>query len=502
MTKRIRIQLVFEYFVDLAAMLAANFIAVILCDVINKIPPLAPDTFIRYILLAVISNLIVFIGFASSLNLSLRSREAETLSVLRNCLLGYMVFAVLLVLTKNELLNSRYQYLISLFLYIVCSAVGRYILKRILIYRFSRTKMATLTGIVTVGERAEDFIEKLQTDWVRRIEGLALLDAVEENGVYKYQHSTKTVDENGKVHVAYENELETVREVAGVPVVANHSNFMDWIRSSSLDEVFLNIPFGVGPTTDEYIEELRSMGITVHVNISMLEKEAENNAFGNISCGITAGFPMMTFAAADHSPTMLLLKRTFDFFAALLGTIITFPIILLVAIPLRIESKGPVIFKQPRIGKNGRVFNIYKLRSMYVDAEVKKKALMRDNKMNGLMFKMDDDPRITKVGRFIRKTSIDELPQFWNVLKGDMSLVGTRPPTVDEFVQYESHHKRRLSMSPGITGMWQVSGRSDIQDFEEVVRLDCKYIDNWSIWLDFKILLKTVKVVLTGKGAE
>lgn len=122
--------------------------------------------------------------------------------------------------------------------------------------------------------------------------------------------------------------------------------------------------------------------------------------------------------------------------------------------------------------------------------------------MDGHMFKMDNDPRITKVGKFIRKYSIDELPQFWNVLKGDMSLVGTRPPTIDEFEKYESHHKRRLSLQPGITGMWQVSGRSDIQDFEEVVKLDCEYIDNWSIGLDIKILTKTVSVVLTHKGAE
>ena len=127
---------------------------------------------------------------------------------------------------------------------------------------------------------------------------------------------------------------------------------------------------------------------------------------------------------------------------------------------------------------------------------------MANNKMSGFMFKMDNDPRITKVGKFIRKTSIDELPQFWNVLKGDMSLVGTRPPTIDEFDKYESHHKRRLSMRPGITGMWQVSGRSDIQNFEDVVRLDCEYIDNWSPALDLKILFKTVWVVLKGSGAE
>lgn len=137
-----------------------------------------------------------------------------------------------------------------------------------------------------------------------------------------------------------------------------------------------------------------------------------------------------------------------------------------------------------------------------MDAEERKKELMDQNKMNGLMFKMDNDPRITKVGKFIRKTSIDELPQFWNVLKGDMSLVGTRPPTMDEFVKYKSKYKRRLSIKPGITGMWQASGRSDITDFDEVLALDLEYIDNWSIGLDIKLLFKTVFVAVFGKGAE
>ena len=137
-----------------------------------------------------------------------------------------------------------------------------------------------------------------------------------------------------------------------------------------------------------------------------------------------------------------------------------------------------------------------------MDAEEQKKELMKQNEMDGLMFKMKDDPRITKVGKFIRKTSIDELPQFFNVLRGDMSLVGTRPPTVDEFERYEEHHKRRLSLRPGITGMWQVSGRSDIQNFEDVVRLDLEYIDNWSFWLDIKILFQTVFVVFFHRGAK
>ncbi|MBQ7464017.1 MAG: sugar transferase, partial [Lachnospiraceae bacterium] len=138
----------------------------------------------------------------------------------------------------------------------------------------------------------------------------------------------------------------------------------------------------------------------------------------------------------------------------------------------------------------------------YQDAEKRKAELMESNEMNGLMFKMENDPRITPVGRFLRKSSIDELPQFWNVLKGDMSLVGTRPPTVDEYEQYESYHMRRLSIRPGITGLWQVSGRSDITDFEDVVKLDLKYIDRWSLLLDIRLIFATVGIVLFGKGAK
>ena len=161
-----------------------------------------------------------------------------------------------------------------------------------------------------------------------------------------------------------------------------------------------------------------------------------------------------------------------------------------------------MIFAQERIGKNGRRFKLYKFRSMYKDAEKRKQELMEKNEMKGLMFKMENDPRITKVGRFIRKTSLDEFPQFWNVLKGDMSLVGTRPPTVAEFEQYNVHYRRRLSITPGLTGMWQVSGRSDITDFDEVVRLDLEYIDSWSLMLDVKLLLQTVGVVIFGKGSK
>ena len=198
----------------------------------------------------------------------------------------------------------------------------------------------------------------------------------------------------------------------------------------------------------------------------------------------------------------LRLKRYFDILLSMILLVILSPIMLVISIAIKLDSPGPVLFSQIRIGRNGRRFKIYKFRSMYIDAEERKKELQSQNEVKGLMFKMENDPRITKVGKFIRKTSIDELPQFYNVVKGDMSLVGTRPPTEDEFEKYNQYYRRRISMTPGLTGMWQVSGRSEIENFDDVVKYDLQYIDNWSLWLDIKILFKTIWVVFAGKGSK
>ena len=195
------------------------------------------------------------------------------------------------------------------------------------------------------------------------------------------------------------------------------------------------------------------------------------------------------------------MKRFFDILFSGFGLLILSPLFLVIAIWIKLDSKGPVFYRQIRVGRGNIDFCIFKFRSMYVDAEKRKKELMEQNKMKGHMFKMDDDPRITPIGKFIRKTSIDELPQFFDVLIGNMSLVGTRPPLVEEVNEYEPHHHARLAVKPGITGMWQVSGRSDITDFEEVVKLDTEYINNWSLGMDIKILLKTFGVVFTRSGS-
>ena len=200
------------------------------------------------------------------------------------------------------------------------------------------------------------------------------------------------------------------------------------------------------------------------------------------------------------------MKRTMDIAGGVVGCLITGLLYVVVAPCIYIKSPGPIFFSQVRVGKNGKKFKLYKFRSMYMDAEKRKKELMEQNRVKGgMMFKIDNDPRIIGgekgIGGIIRKYSIDEFPQFWNVLKGDMSLVGTRPPTVDEWEKYDLRHRVRLATKPGITGMWQVSGRSDITDFEEVVRLDREYIVGWSLGLDVKILVKTVGVVVLRRGA-
>lgn len=210
---------------------------------------------------------------------------------------------------------------------------------------------------------------------------------------------------------------------------------------------------------------------------------------------------LFLFPANVFTNQEIAVKRTLDIIGSLIGMAILMISALLIAPAIMLEFPGTVFFTV-RIGKNKRHFRFYKFRSVFWDAEKRKVALLGENEINGLMFKMDNDPRVTKVGRFLRRTSLDELPQFWNVLKGDMSLVGTRPPTIDEYERYEAAHKCRLSMTPGITGLWQISGRSDINDFDEVVKLDMEYIDNWSVKLDIKILLLTIKTVFLGSGAK
>ena len=301
----------------------------------------------------------------------------------------------------------------------------------------------------------------------------------------------------------------TGKKVHGVPVVANEETAAMYVCQEWIDEVLIVIS-EVLPYPSELIEQLTETGVTIHLNLAKITNVPGKKQFVEK----VGNYTVLTTSINYASSKQLMLKRLMDIAGGLVGCILTGIICVFVGPAIYIASPGPIFFAQERVGKNGKKFKMYKFRSMYMDAEERKAELMKDNKLgDGKMFKLDFDPRVignkilpdgthkTGIGDFIRRTSLDEFPQFFNVLRGDMSIIGTRPPLISETNLYELHHRARLAIKPGITGMWQVSGRSDITDFEEVVRLDKEYITNWNIGLDIKILFKTVLVVFKKDGS-
>ncbi len=295
-----------------------------------------------------------------------------------------------------------------------------------------------------------------------------------------------------------DSEGEMPEEYRGVGMISGEEAILLYICQAPVDEVFIALPIRF-PFPDNIIQNCRLAGITVHMELAKMSGRSPNRFVENL-----AGYMVMTDSFRIVTTGQMFLKRSMDIVGAFVGCVLTGFLFLFLAPAIYISSPGPIFFRQTRIGKNGRTFTLYKFRSMYPDAEERKKDLLRKNDVrDGMMFKLDDDPRIIRgVGKFIREYSLDEFPQFFNVLKGEMSLVGTRPPTVDEWEKYQPAQRVRLAIKPGVTGLWQVSGRSKIRDFEKVVELDKSYIMNWSLWLDIRILIKTVGVVLKRDGAK
>lgn len=297
--------------------------------------------------------------------------------------------------------------------------------------------------------------------------------------------------------------------IHGLFVSGRKEDLWTLVSREWVDEVLIHLPLDDQDLPD-LVGRLNRMGIVTHVRIVGESFRTGKKQFveqmGNMA--------VFTTSMNCISPVSLLIKRILDITGGLVGLVLTGILYLVFAPVIKLQSPGPVLFSQIRIGRNGRRFKMYKFRTMYLDAEERKKDLMKFNRVqDGHMFKLAFDPRIignrilpdgtrkTGMMDLCRRMSLDEFPQFWNVLKGDMSLVGTRPPTVDEFEAYEPHHRARLACRPGITGMWQISGRSNITDFEKVVQLDTRYINEWKLSLDFKILCKTIVVLLKREGA-
>ena len=298
------------------------------------------------------------------------------------------------------------------------------------------------------------------------------------------------------------------KSIRGIPVVADMKKAATYVAKEWVDSVYIDAPINDKKVV-RLMDACATMAVPTHYHVPNMSRSGVKRFSEKIG-----GTTVLTTAINYATPIQALIKRAFDIFAGLVGSFCALLIMLILGPVIKIQSPGPILFKQERIGKNGKHIKIYKIRSMRKDAEKLKKDLMEQNRVkDGMMFKMDFDPRIignkilpdgtkkTGIGEFIRKTSLDEFPQFFNVLAGSMSTVGTRPPTIDEYEKYHFHHRARMAVKPGITGMWQVSGRSEITDFEEVVRLDTEYIANWSIGLDIKIMFRTFGAIFSHKGA-
>ncbi len=429
------------------------------------------DSDYRNILLAIYGFHILIAFFSHNYsNIVRRGYLEEVGAVAEQNLLILICLAIYLVFTKQSEVYSRmvwvYFFVGNFFLMLLLRCIRKFMVRRSLSSREHRSELLVLT----TKDQAEKCLQGLLTIEYQpfHVFGVALLDA----------------DETGS-------------QIEDIKVVADADSVLEYVRTHVVDEILLDVD-QQSVAVDELVSQFLDMGIVVHIGLEKSMEELPHKQIEQMG-----SWDVITTSIQSASVVELFLKRFLDIVGSIVGLLITGVVFIFVAPAIHFSSPGPIFFAQERVGRNGRKFKLYKFRSMYVDAEERKQDMQDQNEVSGPMFKMDDDPRIVKgVGQFIRNTSIDELPQFWNVLKGDMSLVGTRPPTVEEYEQYEQHHKIRLSFRPGITGLWQVSGRSEITDFEEVVRLDEEYIMNWSLAEDIRILFKTVEVVLTRKGSK
>ncbi len=443
--------------------------------------PFSNQSYIHISIFITFADLLVHIFFQSFKDVLKRGYSKELSSTIKHaCLFILIVTFYIFTLFNSDSYSKIVIYFMGA-MYFVLSYFARIGWKLIL----KRTKIGSSKRsllIVTTKDMVNKVVKEIQNNnYVTfHLAGVAVIDA----------------DMIGK-------------QVQGLNVVANVGNVVNYVCREWVDEIFLDIPEDY-PYAYQLVNKFTEMGVVVHKNIDSANyKAGQSQIIEKIG-----PYTVLTTSINFATPLQLFIKRTIDIIGGLVGVIGTGLLFIFLAPMIYIKSPGPIFFKQERVGKNGKKFKMYKFRSMYLDAEDRKQELMDENIVSdGMMFKAEWDERIigskilpdgtTKkgIGNFIRDFSLDEFPQFINVLKGDMSLVGTRPPTIDEWEKYELHHRARLAAKPGITGMWQVSGRSKITDFEEVVKLDTQYINRWNIGLDFKILLKTIAVVIKREGS-
>lgn len=462
--------------VDLIMLEIAYFIAYFLRNKHDAID--FSDIYLRIGITMAIFDVIMVAVLQSYRNIVQRWRWEELFETIKHVTLVEGTLLVYEYMIKEAMYFSRTVFLLSWGLGICFCFAGRIILKRIIRIHISKEKNQDRLLMISTENRITEVANKLNNKPYREYK-ISCISIPESNGE--------------------ESQID-----ANIPIIYGPESLKEYIRNAVVDEVYID-SFTGKQVVDEWVPIFLEMGVTVHVGTGFLPYDLPNRTMGKLG-----EEEVITTSIKTAGNVELRIKRIADIVGGIVGLILTGIMFPFVAIAIEIADPGPIFFAQDRVGKNGRIFKIYKFRSMYVDAEKHKKELEDQNTMQGLMFKVDNDPRIIGsekgdgkgLGNFLRKTSIDEFPQFWNVLKGEMSLVGVRPPTVDEYEQYDLKHKIRLGMKPGITGLWQTSGRSEITDFEEVVAMDTQYIKEWNLGLDIKLLFKTIKVVITRQGSK
>lgn len=456
-------------FIDLLCTMISFGVAAILRHIYDANGPLDMSSAITACLLLLLCSTVYNVLMEGNRDFFKRDQYVEFTSVAKCTFVVLIITLVLMFFMQSIYALSRILLAVYAVINVVLTFIVHCTYKKAVLKHYKTSGAGNKVLVVTTTDRGTTLMEQLRLNlpWDAELVAACVMDATE---------------------IDY--------DMNGITVVANAENLYDVAGKMALDEVLIDLPDYPSGELKKLVTDLQQMGVVCNCIIHTFQIEGSSRTIGTFG-----NKPVVSYEKSVIDFRRALVKRAMDICGAVVGLLITAVVTPFVALAIKIESPGPVFFAQERVGRNGRRFKIYKFRSMYTDAEERKKELMEKNQMSGLMFKMDDDPRITKVGKFIRKTSIDELPQFYNILVGQMSLVGTRPPTVDEFNQYNLYYKRRLSMTPGLTGMWQATGRSNITDFDEVVKLDLEYIDNWSLGLDIKILFMTVYSVLFSRGA-
>jgi exopolysaccharide biosynthesis polyprenyl glycosylphosphotransferase len=396
------------------------------------------------------------------------SFSTEIKIILKTVLLGILLLLSLLFLIQPGYIPRT---LVILFALVNCALLALEKLLLFMIAHFVRLRGHNRKTVLVIGtgDQTKRFMEAIAKNYSWGLDIIGFLDPSAAN---------------------------VGQEIFGKKILGSFEDITTVLHAHQLDEVIFTVSTKRMAEIRNALEACEREGVPVLIVSDFLGKIAKT-----FRADIIYGLPIIGIRYATDPGPSLFVKRLMDIFISLLLLLIFSPVFLIIAIAIKVTSPGPVLYKLNVMGFNRKTFNIWKFRTMLVGAEKMKEQLIALNEIEGPVFKMKNDPRVTPLGRYLRKYSLDELPQLWSVLKGDLSLVGPRAPGPHEVERFESWQRRKLSIKPGLSCLWQINGRSEITRFDDWVKMDLEYIDNWSLWLDIKILWKTIPVVISGKGA-